>query len=70
MTYSLCINDKHNQTQDWWINFLLSLPDDVKDIPKELRAWGATIAYDKHGHSDTILFDKEEDLTWFLLKWG
>jgi ribonucleoside-diphosphate reductase alpha chain len=41
----------------------------VKDIAKELKVWGATIAFDKHGHSDTIQFDKEEDLTWFLLKW-
>jgi len=70
MTYPLCINDKHNQTQGWWMNFLLSLPNDVKDIEKELKVWGATIPYDKRGYSDTIIFDREEDLAWFLLKWG
>jgi len=70
MTYPLSINDKNNQTQQWWINFLLSLPDNVKDIEKELKVWGATIPYNRNGYSDTIIFDKEEDLAWFLLKWG
>lgn len=70
MTYPLSINDKNNQTQKWWINFLLSLPNDIKDIEKELKVWGATIPYDKNGYSDAIIFDKEEDLAWFLLKWG
>jgi hypothetical protein len=51
------------------MNFLLSLPADVKDIPKELKAWGATIPYDRNGYSDTIVFEKEEDLAWFLLRW-
>lgn len=71
MTYPLCINDKNNQTQPWWLNFLFSLPrhTGVTDLPAELKKWGATISHDRHGHSDTILFDKEEDLTWFLLKW-
>jgi hypothetical protein len=67
--HNLCINDSFGQTQKWWFNFLVSLPYDVKDIPKELKKWGAVIAYDKHGHSDTITFDKEEDLAWFLLRW-
>ncbi len=70
MTYTLCINDKNNQTQQWWMNFLLSLTNDVKDIENELNVWGATIPYDRNGYSDTIIFDKEEDLIWFLLKWG
>lgn len=69
MTYTLSINDSRGQTQKWWINFLISLPHDVKDIRKELIKWGATIPYDKSGHGDTIIFYKKEDLTWFLLKW-
>jgi hypothetical protein len=67
--YNLCINGSTGQTQAWWINFLLSLSSDVKDIPKELKVWGARIVYDKHGYSDTLIFDREEDLAWFLLRW-
>ena len=66
----LCINDSSGQTQKWWFNFLSSLPADIKDIPKELKKWGATIPYNKNGYSDTIMFDREEDLSWFLLKWA
>lgn len=69
LMYTLYINDKNNQIQTWWMNFLTSLPSDVKDIPKELKVWGATIPYDRNGYSDTIVFDKEENLAWFLLKW-
>ncbi len=68
--YALCINDSTGQTQEWWMNFLLSLPSDVKDIPLHLKKWGARIDFDRHGYSDTITFDKEEDLAWFLLKWA
>jgi hypothetical protein len=70
MTHILCINDSQGQTQPWWINFLTSLSTGVKDIPKELKEWGATIPYNTNGHSDTIIFEKEEDLAWFLLKWA
>lgn len=70
MTHILCIYDSSGQIQPWWINFLTSLPMGVKDIPKELKEWAATIPYNTNGHSDTIIFDKEEDLAWFLLKWG
>ena len=68
--YTLCINDNTGQTQGWWMNFLFSLTANVKDIETELKVWGATIPYDRNGYSDTIIFDKEEDLAWFLLKWG
>lgn len=68
--YPLLINDDKGQTQTWWFNFLLSLPADVKDIPKELKKWGARTDYDKHGYSDRIIFDSEGDLAWFLLKWS
>jgi hypothetical protein len=69
--YTLCINDKNNQTQPWWLNFLFSLSRyaGITDLSSELKKWGATIVHDRHGYSDTILFDKEEDLVWFLLKW-
>lgn len=67
--YNLCINDSFGQTQKWWINFLLSLPHAIKDINKELNKWGARIDFDRYGHSDTITFDRAEDLAWFLLRW-
>lgn len=69
MTYTLGINDSRGKTQKWWIDFLSSLPHDVKDIPKELAKWGGRLDFDRYGHTGTIIFDKEEDLTWFLLKW-
>jgi hypothetical protein len=69
--YTLCINDDNGQTQDWWMNFLLSLPSDAGHncVTSDLKKWGATIPYDRNGYSDTIVFDKEENLAWFLLKW-
>ena len=67
--HNLCINDSFGQTQKWWINFLISMPHEVKDIRKELNKWGARIDFDRHGHGDTITFDKEENLVWFLLRW-
>jgi len=68
--HNLCINDSSGQTQEWWMNFLLSLPHDVKDIPKELKKWGARVDYDRHGYSDIVTFETEEALTWFLLRWS
>ena len=69
--YTLCINNKNNQTQPWWLNFLFSLPRyaGVTDLSSELKKWGATISHDRNGYSDTIIFDREEDIAWFLLKW-
>jgi hypothetical protein len=65
--YTLCINDKNNQTQTWWFNFLFSL--DNTDVAVGLKKWGGRVVYDRHGYSDTIIFDREEDIAWFLLKW-
>jgi hypothetical protein len=65
--YTLCINDKNNQTQPWWFNFLFSLGD--TEIKAGLKKWGGRIEHDRHGYSDTIIFDREEDIAWFLLKW-
>jgi len=69
--YTLCINDKNNQTQPWWFNFLFSLPRDsgATDVASGLKKWGGRIVYDRNGYSNTIIFDREEDLAWFLLKW-
>jgi hypothetical protein len=67
--YTLCINDSTGRTQGWWINFLVSLPSDVKDVAKELKSWKASITYNTYGYGDTIVFDREEDLFWFLLRW-
>ena len=67
--HNLCINDSSGQTKEWWINFLLSLPNDITDIRKELKKWGARVDYDRHGYGDTVTFDNEKDLAWFLLKW-
>lgn len=68
--HTLCINDQQGETQGWWFNFLFSLPPDVKDVAAHLKKWGGRIDYDRHGYSDTIIFDREEDLSWFLLKWS
>ena len=65
--YTLCINDKNNQTQPWWLNFLISLKD--TDVKTGLKKWGGRIEYDRNGYSDTIIFDREEDIAWFILKW-
>ena len=70
MTHNLCINDENNNTQQWWMNFLYSIPRECRDIQPYLRACGARFEYDRHGYSNTIIFDREEDLTWFLLKWA
>ena len=67
--HNLGINDSRGKTQKWWIDFLRSLPHDVKDIPKELEKWGAKLDFDRYGHSGSITFDNEEDLAWFLLRW-
>jgi hypothetical protein len=65
--YTLCINDDNGQTQDWWINFLINLND--IDVKTGLKKWGGRIDYDRNGYSDTIIFDREEDIAWFILKW-
>ena len=65
--YTLCINDKNNQTQPWWFNFLFSLGD--IDVKTGLKKWGGRVDYDRNGYSDTIIFDREEDIAWFILKW-
>jgi hypothetical protein len=65
--YTLCINDKNNQTQTWWFNFLFSLNN--IDVKTGLKKWGGRVKYDRTGYSDTLIFDREEDLAWFLLKW-
>ena len=65
--YTLCINDENNQTQSWWLNFLINLSD--IDVKAGLKKWGGRIEYDRNGYSDTIMFDREEDLAWFILKW-
>ena len=65
--YTLCINDKNNQTQPWWLNFLINLND--IDVKTGLKKWGGRVDYDRNGYSDTIIFDREEDIAWFILKW-
>ena len=62
--YTLCINDKNNQTQPWWFNFLFSLQG--TDVKTGLKKWGGRIDYDRNGYSDTIIFDREEDIAWCI----
>ena len=47
--YTLCINDKDNQTQPWWFNFLFSLRD--TDVKTGFKKWGGRIDYDRNGYS-------------------
>lgn len=72
MIYNLCINDKSNQTQTWWMNFLLGMPSTagVEDIAYSLKQWGARVDYNAAGYSDVVTFDREEDMTMFLLRWS
>jgi hypothetical protein len=65
--FTLRINDKNNQTQPWWFNFLFSLG--YTDVKAGLKKWGGRIEYDRTGYRDTIIFDREEDIAWFILKW-
>ncbi len=39
------------------------------DVKTGLKKWGGRVKYDRTGYSDTLIFDREEDLAWFLLKW-
>lgn len=39
------------------------------DVKTGLKKWGGRVDYDRNGYSDTIIFDREEDIAWFILKW-
>lgn len=68
--------NRDNQTEQWWINFLLSLCDDngTKDLKQELEKWGAQIyteyLYEDGVVANSIRFEKEKDFTWFMLRWS
>lgn len=77
--HRLRINDHTGQSQVWWFNFLSSLRADTIsreiDLAAEFRRWGAELG---SGHSevlagtvyDSIVFARESDLTYFLLRWS
>lgn len=69
--YVLSINDDNGQTRSWWYNFLSSLGSNgTHDLGKEFAKYNAKIVLsDSTPFNDTIEFDSEEDLIWFLLKW-
>jgi hypothetical protein len=72
----LKINDEKGQTQPWWFNFLYSLRSDTinnvneVDLAAEFAKWGARLDTAEQIFNDRIIFEAEEDLTWFLLKWS
>lgn len=70
----LKINDEKGQSQPWWFNFLYSLRSDTinneVDLAAEFAKWGAKLEDSDQAYCDKIIFQNEEDLTWFLLKWS
>ena len=68
--YELCIN-KDGQTQQWWINFLTAERPGavIIDIAARFKEWNADIVIENN-LGDKIIFQREEDLTWFLLHWS
>jgi hypothetical protein len=68
--YELHIN--HNgQVQQWWINFLMAKqPGEVIiDIAARFKEWNAERVPGNY-LGDKIIFQREEDLVWFLLHWS
>lgn len=75
----LKINDDAGHTQSWWFNFLWALRSDTinneYDLAAEFEKWGAQL---DTGYSETtggevcdsILFERESDLTMFVLRWS
>lgn len=72
----LKINDEKGQSQPWWFNFLYNLRSDTinnvneVDLAAEFAKWGAKLEDSDQAYCDKIIFQNEEDLTWFLLKWS
>ena len=71
MAYELKINDSTGRTQKWWINFLVETHcgakiTDIEHALKEHRA--KAILHNDQG--DSIGFENEEDMTWFLLRFS
>lgn len=73
--HKLCINDEHGQSHKWWFNFMCSLdtgddPGRIYDLNVEFGKWGARLDDSNAAYCDTIIFENEEDMTWFLLRWS
>lgn len=73
--YVLKLNDETGQTQKWWTNFLLGAEptiaiDPLFDIEAEFAKWGAEIVCGTTPYADSISFENEQDMIWFLLKWS
>ena len=72
----LKINDEKGQSQPWWFNFLYNLRSDTinnvneVELAAEFAKWGAKLDDSAQAYCDSIIFQNEEDLTWFLLKWS
>jgi hypothetical protein len=68
--YELHIN-KDGQVQQWWINFLMTKqPGEVIiDIPARFKEMNAELVTGNY-LGDKIIFQREEDLVWFLLHWS
>ncbi len=70
--YYLKLTNEHNQIQVWWFNFCYNLTASTinNDINTALKKWGARVDYNSHGYSDTVAFESEEAMAWFLLRWS
>lgn len=72
MKYILPIN-VNGQTQPWWFNFLYSLSATtiLNDLESEFAKWNAKIILDPSTQTgDTIEFETEKDMSWFVLRWS
>ena len=72
MSVILEIN-KDGQTQPWWFNFLNSfqVPRIVNDLEIEFAKWNAKVLIDKETQlGNSVQFESEQDMAWFLLRWS
>lgn len=50
----------------WWDNFLEEHSDDINGT---LKLYGGTLEFE-NGHERWIVFERECDYTWFVLRWS
>jgi hypothetical protein len=58
----------------WWFNFLYQLPSEkiIRDLSTEFAKWNAELISTTGipEVKDSLAFQNENDMTWFLLHWS